>query len=329
MLQGTLKQLAKAVLILLVIIIIGTFGYMLIEGWDIADSLYMVIITITTTGYEEVHPLSTKGQFFTLFLIIFSFAIVIYIGGIGIQILIESKIFRRKRMQKNIEKLSGHYIVCGYGRMGTHICEELLEAGVPFVVIEHNTENQSKLDEAGYLYETGDASHDTTLESAGVRNAKGLVAVLSSDAENVFTTLSAKSLNPKIFVVARAVEDETESKLMKAGADRVVKPYELGGVRMASLLLRPGVADFIEIVAANKNLDLQIEEIVVKKGSKMDKKTLADLPIRTEFNTIIVSIQNDEKGIFIYNPKGDTVIDEGNKMIAIGEKKNLQMLKDF
>ena len=130
-------------------------------------------------------------------------------------------------------------------------------------------------------------------------------------------------------MVARAVEDETESKLRKAGADRVVKPYELGGVRMASLLLKPGVADFIEIVAANRNLELQVEEIVVRKGSNMNKKKLSELPIRTEFNTIIVTIQNDEKGTFVYNPQGDTIIDEGNKLIAIGEKTNLQRLKNF
>lgn len=232
-------------------------------------------------------------------------------------------------MEKEIGKLDNHYIVCGYGRMGTHICEELTHAGVEFVVIENNPDNQSKLDEAGYLYDNGDASHDATLERVGVKRAKGLIAVLSNDAENVFTTLTAKFLNPKIFVVARAVEDETEPKLMKAGADRVVKPYELGGVRMASLVLRPGVADFIEIVAANRNIDLQIEEILVKKGSKMHKKTLAELPIRTEFNTIIVSIQNDEKGIFVYNPTGNTVVDEGNKLIAIGEKKFLEKLKEF
>lgn len=232
-------------------------------------------------------------------------------------------------MEKQINKLENHYIVCGYGRMGTHICEELSHSEVPFVVIENNPANHKKLDEIGYLYDNGDASHDITLERVGVNKAKGLVAVLSNDAENVFTTLTAKYLNPKIFVVARAVEDETEPKLLKAGADRVVKPYELGGVRMASLLLRPGVADFIEIVAANRNIDLQIEEIVVRKGSKMHKKTLAELPIRTEFNTIIVSIQNDEKGIFVYNPKGDTIVDEGNKLIAIGEKNNLERLKDF
>lgn len=232
-------------------------------------------------------------------------------------------------MEKKINKLDNHCIICGYGRMGTHICEELAHDGVNFVVIENNPANHQKLDEAGYVYDTGDASHDSTLERVGVKRAKGLIAVLSNDAENVFTTLTAKFLNPKIFVVARAVEDETEPKLLKAGADRVVKPYELGGVRMASLLLRPGVADFIEIVAANRNIDLQIEEIVVKKGSKMHQKSLAQLPIRTEFNAIIVSIQNDEKGIFVYNPKGDTIVDEGNKLIAIGEKKNLAQLKDF
>lgn len=329
MVKSAIRHLRNALISLLIIIIFGTAGYMLLEGWNLADSLYMVIITITTTGYEEVHPLSTTGELFTLILVLVSFATVIYIGGIGIQIIIESNIFKRRRMQHKIDKLNDHYIVCGYGRMGTHICEELTHEGVPFVVIENNPDNHEKLDEIGYLYDTGDASHDSTLERVGVKRAKGLVAVLPNDAGNVFTTLSAKYINPKIFVVARAVEDETEPKLKKAGADRVVKPYELGGVRMASLLLRPGVADFIEIVAANRNLDLQIEEIVVKKGSRMHKKTLAELPIRTEFNTIIISIQNDEKGIFVYNPTGSTLVDEGNKLIAIGEKNNLEKLKEY
>jgi len=329
MVKSALNHLRIALTTLLIIIIFGTTGYMIIEGWNFADSLYMVIITITTTGFEEVHPLSTVGEIFTLILVLISFGTVIYIGGIGIQIIIASNIFKRRRMQHKIDKLNDHYIVCGYGRMGTHICEELMLEGASFVVIENNPANHAKLDEIGYIYDTGDASHDSTLERVGVKRAKGLIAVLPNDAENVFTTLSAKFLNPKIFVVARAVEDETEPKLIKAGADRVVKPYELGGVRMASLVLRPGVADFIEIVAANRNLDLQIEEIVVRKGSKMHKKSLAELPIRTEFNTIIVSIQNDEKGIFVYNPKGDTIVDEGNKLIAIGEKNNLERLKDY
>ncbi len=329
MIGKSYRHLRNAILVLIFIIISGTSGFMLIEKWNLPDSLYMTIITITTTGFEEVHPLSTQGEIFTLVLLMFSFGTVLYIGGTGVQIIIESTFFRRKKMQKRIGQLKDHYIVCGFGRMGTHICNDLQQANVPFIVIESNPDNQSKLDEMEYLYDIGDASSDETLIRSGVKYAKGLVAVLSSDAENVFTTLSAKTLNPHIFVVARAIEDHTEPKLMKAGANRVVKPYELGGVRMAEILLRPGVMDFIDIVAGNNKIDLQIEEITVKKGSSMDKKTLANLPIRSDLNVIIVSIQNEEKGLFIYNPKGDTIVDEGNKMIAIGERDNLEKLKNL
>jgi voltage-gated potassium channel len=290
----------------------------------------MKIITITTTGFEEVHQLSTEGEIFTLILLLVSFGTVIYIGSMGVQILIESTFFRRKKMQNKIEKLSDHYIVCGFGRMGNHICTDLKNAGVPFVVIDNNPDVQNKLDETEYLYDIGDASSDSTLLRTGVNKAKGLVAVLSSDAENVFTTLSAKSLNPNIFVVARSIDEGTESKLRKAGADRVVKPYELGGTRMAEILLRPGVMDFIDVVPGNKKIDIQIEEITVKKGSLMYKKTLAELPaLRNELNVIIVAIQNEEKGIFIYNPTGDTIVDEGNKLIAIGEPLSLGKLKEL
>jgi voltage-gated potassium channel len=329
MIDNSYKHLRNAIFVLFAIIITGTSGFMLIEGWNIPDSLYMTIITITTTGFEEVHQLSTEGEIFTLILLMVSFGTVIYIGGTGVQILVESKFFRRKKMQKKIERLKNHYIVCGYGRMGTHICNDLREASVPFVVIESNEDNKKKLDELEYLYDIGDASSDDTLLRTGVKNAKGLVAVLSSDAENVFTTLSAKTLNPNIFVVARAIEDHTEPKLMKAGANRVVKPYELGGVRMAEILLRPGVMDFIDVVAGNNKIDLQIEEITVNKGSSMDKKTLAELPIRSDLNVIIVSIQNEDKELFIYNPKGNTIVDEGNKLIAIGERANLEKLKNL
>jgi voltage-gated potassium channel len=311
---------------LLVVISGGTLGYMLVEGWNFSDSLYMTIITVTTTGYEEVHPLTAQGQIFTLILVVLSFATVIYIGSTGIQILIESKIFKRLRMQKKIEELSNHYIVCGFGRMGSHICKELKQANVPFVVIDSNPDSIEKLEESGYLFDGADATRDSTLRSVGVEKAKGLVAVLSSDAENVFATLSAKYLNPNIFVVARAIEFDTESKLLKAGADRVVKPYELGGVRMAEILLRPGVMDFIDVVARDKKIDLEIEEITVREGSAMHKKTLSELPLRSELNIIIVAIQNEEKELFVYNPKSDTIVDEGNKLIAIGERANLTKL---
>jgi voltage-gated potassium channel len=330
MIGKSFKNLRNAIIVLFLIILTGTSGFMLIEGWNFPDSLYMTIITITTTGFEEVHQLSTEGEIFTLILLMVSFGTVIYIGSMGVQILIESTFFRRKKMQNKIEKLSDHYIVCGFGRMGNHICKDLKNAGVPFVVIENNPDSQKKLDESEYLYDIGDASSDSILLRTGVKSAKGLVAVLSSDAENVFTTLSAKSLNPNIFVVARAIDEGTGSKLLKAGADRVVKPYELGGTRMAEILLRPGVMDFIDVVAGNKKMDIQIEEIAVKEGSSMHKKTLAELPaLRNELNVIIVAIQNEEKGIFIYNPKSDTIVDEGNKLIAIGEPSSLDKLKEL
>jgi voltage-gated potassium channel len=272
MIGKSFKNLRNAIIVLFLIILTGTSGFMFIEGWNFPDSLYMTIITITTTGFEEVHQLSTEGEIFTLILLMVSFGTVIYIGSMGVQILIESTFFRRKKMQNKIEKLSDHYIVCGFGRMGNHICKDLKNAGVPFVVIENNPDSQKKLDESEYLYDIGDASSDSILLRTGVKSAKGLVAVLSSDAENVFTTLSAKSLNPNIFVVARAIDEGTGSKLLKAGADRVVKPYELGGTRMAEILLRPGVMDFIDVVAGNKKMDIQIEEITVKKDSLMHKK---------------------------------------------------------
>lgn len=329
MLSDTAKHLQAGVVFLLIIIGMGIIGFMIIESWSFVDSIYMTIITITTTGFKEVHPLSSAGQIFTVILIMLSFGTILYIGGTGVQYIIESKFFRRQRMQRQMVNLKDHYIVCGFGRMGTHICEKLNEAKVSFIVIENNPANFVKLEKCGYLYDNGNATSDETLLRVGVERAKGIVCVLSTDPENVFTTLSAKVLNPKIFVVARAIEEDSESKLIKAGADRVVKPYDLGGTRMAEIVLRPGVMDFIEVVAGSKHVDIHIEEITVKNGSKMHKKTLAELPLRTQFNTIIVAIQNEEKGIFIYNPKGDTIVDEGNKLIAIGEESYLDKLKDY
>ena len=327
--NDTVRHLIIGIIILIVTISSGVVGFMIIEGWNFIDSLYMTVITITTTGFQEVHPLSQSGHIFTVFLIILSFGTIFYIGGTGVQYVIESKFIRRRRMLKQMEKFKDHYIVCGYGRMGSHICDKLEEAKVPFVVIENNPNNFAKLDSLGHVYDKGDAASDDTLIRVGIQKAKGLVVVLSTDPENVFATLSARVLNPSLFIVARAIDEDTESKLIKAGANRVVKPYELGGSRMAEIVLRPGVLDFIDVVYGSNKVDIHIEEITVKAGSKMHKKTLAELPLRSEFNTIIVAIQNEEKGIFIYNPKGDTIVDEGNKLIAIGEEANLDKLRGY
>ena len=228
-------------------------------------------------------------------------------------------------MSKKVEHLSNHFIVCGYGRMGRFICEELAEAKVEFVVIENNAEKIDRLISRGLMFVNGDATRDDVLVSAGIKKAKGLVAVLSSDAENVFATLSSKVLNPGLYVVARAVEEETESKLVKAGASRVVKPYEIGGTRMAELLLRPGVIEFIDSIAREKNVDLNIEEVIVHPDSLLVNKTLTELPIRKEMNIIIVSIYKSS-GKFIYNPLSSAKIEAGDKLIAIGESSSLEKL---
>jgi len=301
---------------------IGSFGFMLIEHWDFLDSLYMTIITITTTGFKEVHPLTHTGRIFTIVLLVMGIGSIAYTGGRAAQLLIENQIIRRRRMSKKLEELKDHYIVCGYGRMGRYICEELASAKVKFIVIDNEPDKIERLINMSYLYLNGDATSDEALTTASIQKAKGLVAVLSNDAENVFTTLSAKALNPNLYVVARAVEEETESKLKKAGANRVVKPYEIGGNRMAELLLRPGVIEFIDVVARERSVDLSMEEFLVNEKSELIGKSLAESPIRKELNIIIVSI-NKQKGGFIYNPKSSTVIEKDDKLIALGEKANL------
>ena len=325
MADRTLKQLKAGAFLLLITLVTGSIGFMLIEHWSFLDSIYMTFITITTTGFEEVHPLTHSGRIFTIILLVMGIGSIAYTGGRAAQLLIENQIIRRRRMSKKLEELKNHYIVCGYGRMGKYICEELSSAKVEFIVIENEPGKIDRLIEMNFLYISGDATSDEILTMAGVMKAKGLVAVLSNDAENVFTTLSAKVLNPNLYVVARAVEEETESKLKKAGANRVVKPYEIGGNRMAELLLRPGVIEFIDVVAREKNVDLSMEELAVSEKSSLIGKTLAELPIRKDLNIIIVSI-NKLKGGFIYNPKSSTVLEQNDKLIALGEKVNLAEL---
>jgi len=329
MVEKTLHQLRIALFILFLIIFIGTIGfYLLGDDWTLLDALYMTIISMTTTGFKEVGPLSKVGKIFTIFIIIAGVGTIAYSGGRGVQLLLETQLFGRRRMFKKLEELKNHYIVCGFGRMGRYICEELKRSNVPFVVVEQDEPKIDALREVNYLYVQGDATIDETLIKAGIERAKGLVAVLASDAENVFTSLSAKVLNQKVFVVARAVEEETESKLLKAGANRVVKPYEIGGTRMANLLLRPGVVEFIDVVALGKNFDLSLEEIMVSSKSSLVGKTLAESPIRQELNVMIVAIYR-KNGKFIYNPKSSATIQADDRLIAIGEAQSLPKLNQL
>lgn len=325
MVEKTFHQIKVGIVLLLTIILSGTLGYMIVEGWSFFDALYMTIISITTTGYQEIHPLSGFGRALTLMVIIMGVMTIAYTGGRLAQFFVEIYVLRRRRMTKKLKSLRNHNLICGFGRVGKRICQELHANNTPFVVIENNPTEIENLYNCGYLYVEGDATDDAILEEAGIRHARGLVAALPTEAENVFTTLSAKVMNPKVFVVSRAVEEKTESKLLKAGADRVVKPYEIGGHRMAQVLLRPGVVDFIDIIARDRQMDLTIEEIPVSSGSELVGQSLAASPIRNKLNIIIVAITGREGGI-IYNPQSQTIIRENDRLIVIGEDKKIKSL---
>jgi voltage-gated potassium channel len=326
--ENAVSQFKYGLLAILIIILAGTFGFELIEDdWTLLDSFYMTVITISTTGFKEVKPLSEPGRVLTVFLIISGVLAMGYTVSKLAQLFLEKQMLRRRRMEKRLDLMANHYIVCGYGRMGKQICESLRENKYPFVVIENDPANVEMLVEKNYNFVNDDATHDEALLKAGLERAKGLVSVVATDAENVFTTLSAKELNPKIFVVARAIDEGTESKLVKAGADRVVKPYELGGNRMVQLLMRPGVIDFIDGVAKDRDKAISLEEITVCEGSKLIGNTLANSPIRRELDIMIVAIISSD-GTFKYNPKSDTEILLNDKLIAIGESNNLNKLTD-
>ncbi len=289
------------------------------------DALYMTVITISTTGFREVQPLTQAGRMFTAFLILSSVGLIAYFGSQIAQVVVESQFLRSRKVSHDIKRLNGHYIVCGYGRVGRPICEELKEAGVPFLIIENQEKYIEPMTAKGYHFIIGDATIDETLHSAGIDRARGLVTALGTDVENVYATLSAKELNPEIFIVSRALADESEKKLLRAGADRIVKPYEIGGSRMAQLLLRPGVVDFMDVVSKKHHVDLKLEEIILEDGSSLIDKTVTDANIHKSLNVIVVAIfRKDET--FLYNPDSSTKLEIDDRLIAIGLSEDLARL---
>jgi voltage-gated potassium channel len=318
------KEMKRILILIILLFLIGITGYSLIEDWNLMDSLYMTVITLSTTGYEEVYPLSTTGRLLTMVLIIFGITVFLYALREFNLLIFEGKFFQERKMEKRINQLENHYIICGFGRMGTKIAQELHVRKTPFIILEKDLDNPEQLGD--YYYISGDATEDENLLKAGIRRAKGLVSVLSSDIENTFTTLSARGLNPSLKIIARAEDESSKEKLLKAGADRVVLPYEIGGYRITQALLRPTVVDFIDEVFLRSELGLEIEEIKIFKGSKLVGKTIAESQIRSEFNTIIVGIYRSS-GNLIYNPRSDTKIELDDNLIVIGQREKLEILQ--
>ena len=299
----------------------------MIEGWNLLDSIYMTVTTIATVGYGEVHEVSRNGRIFTIILIFFGVGFCLYIAGAMVQFMVEGRIrdiLGRRRLDKKIGGLKNHYIVCGYGRIGKMLCKNLMiKKDFDLIVIENNKDLIPVMEEDGVLYLPADAGDEENLIKAGIKTAKGLVAVLATDADNVFLVLSARQLNPDLYITARASRNEVKSKLLAAGANNVVSPYDIGAISMAQRILRPAVTSFLDLALTEQHKDIKMEEIPVSASSGIINIMLKDSGIRQKYNLIIIAIKKQD-GSMLFNPSFETKIQAGDTVIAVGEDANLQ-----
>ena len=307
----------------------GTLGFVFIEGYPPFDAFYMTLITVSTVGYAEVHPLSHAGRVFNSFLIFFGVTIMLLAVGGMTQAIIELELnqyFGKRRNKKMIDKLNDHYIVCGFGRVGRGAASELQRAGAPFLVVDKNEDRVEWAMKAGMLAVLADATNDETLRDSGVMRAKGLIATLSSDADNLFVILSAKALKPGLLVSARIATEETERKMRLAGADYVFAPYDMTGYRMAQVMLKPHVFQFIDFTTKNMGLDVGIEQFAVSASSAFASKSLAESKIRSDLGVIVLAIRKSD-GQMLFNPPAEAEIQGGDFLIVMGEAANLTKLE--
>jgi voltage-gated potassium channel len=309
----------------------GTVGFMLIEHYDPFDAFYMTITTITTVGYGEIFGLDRAGRIFNSFLIFFGVTtMLLAIGGMT-QTVIElelNQFFGKRRIRRMIDKLENHYIVCGYGRVGQGAAQELKRAGVQFVVMDMNMDNVERAIKSEMLAVLADANRDDNLIDVGILRAKGLIATLSSDADNLFLILSAKALNPKLQVSARVAEEKTEQKMRLAGADYVFAPYDITGNRMAQALLKPHVFQFIDFTTKNIGLDVGIEQVRVGGTSMFASRTLEQLQLRRDLGVIVLAIRKSD-GNMLFNPPADSEIEGGDYLVVMGEPVSLSRLEQM
>ena len=315
--------------LLICLLLLGTGGYMVIEKSSFLDSLYMTIITITTVGYGEVVPLTKMGKIFTMFLILVGMSFVLYLLGEITQTVVAGglkRILGGNDMEKKVAELKKHYIVCGFGRIGKVICQSLQENHKPFAIIENDPQEVQKIMALGYIVLQGNAAEDEMLMKAGIKEAKGLIAVVSSDADNVYIVLSARGLNPDLFILARSSSSGSETKLLRAGADKVISPYYIGACRMAQLLVRPTVVDFLDLTVHGGELGLRLEEMSVTEHTQFVNMTLLDSKIRMKYDLIVVAIKR-QNGEMQFNPSPQTKILPGDTLVLLGEHESIKALE--
>lgn len=325
--RGSIK-IMRGVMMLAMVLLIGTIGYMVIEEWQLLDALYMTVITITTVGYGEIRQVSEPGRIFTIFIIFAGMGILGYTFGMVAQAMVEFQvrsILGRRKLGLKIKSLKDHYIMCGYGRIGRIIAQELKSNKIPVIVIDQNPDSKEALENQDIPYIIDDATSEDVLIEAGIERAKGLIAVVESDADNLFITMTARGLNSDLYILARADEEQTQKKLLRGGADRVVLPYLIGGHKMAQTIVKPAVTDFLELTVHNKDIELKLEELLVGKGSRLNGVTLVDSGIRQETNIIILAIRKKD-GEMSFNPSSQTRIESGDTLISLGYSGDLERL---
>ncbi len=323
------RRLALIATAILLTLAAGTTGFVLIEGWEWFDSFYMTLSTITTVGYFEVHPLSRAGRIFNSFVIFFGVSILFFAVGAVTQTVIElelNQFFGKRRTQKMIEQLKDHIIVCGFGRVGRGAADELLQAGVPFVIVDSDEDRVESAMKVGMLAVVADATRDETLRAVGIERAKGLIATLASDADNLFVILSARSLSPTARLTARVAEEEAERKMRRAGADFIFAPYTITGHRMAQALVRPHVHEFLDFTTQGMGLNVGIEQLCVAEKSEFTRQSLAAMRVRKDLGVIVLAIRKSD-GTMIFNPPADAEVVSGDFLIAMGEPDKLRMLE--
>jgi len=325
------SRLKYGAALLCIVFTIGTLGFHFIESWTYLDAFFMTLITITTIGYQEIHPLTEIGKVFDIFIIFLGVGSAAYVFASFTRFIVEGEMqhyFGRLRLDKTIMRMNNHYIICGNGRIGSLISQELLHSNKTFLVIDNDPAIIEHLERTGVPHILGNASDEDILLKAGIKRAKGLIATASSDMTNVYIILIAKELNPDLFVLARAETEDSTKNLIRAGANKVVSPYLIGGRHMANIILKPTVVDFIELATGEKTGDfiIQMEGFKIREDSCLVGKTLKDAPIRKDIGLIVVAIR-DRTGKMIFNPGADMTISIDDVLVCIGDTEALRSMK--
>ncbi|HDI61115.1 MAG TPA: potassium channel protein [Desulfobacteraceae bacterium] len=324
------RRLKISLCLLAAIVAFGTLGYHIVEGMAFFDAFYMTLITISTVGFSEVKPLSPAGRAVTVVIIVMGISTLTYSLGQVLRIFVEGELLRilgRRKLENRIQALKGHYIVCGYGRIGEVISRELGRDKMPFVVVEQDAAKVSQMEKAGLLYLEMDATSEEALIRAGIERARGLVTAVTSDADNVFITLTARGLRNDLFILSRASDQKNEDKLLRAGATRVVCPYQIGGRRMAQQLTRPTVIDFIDTAMVERGMGLRMEEEVIGADSPLAGRSLVESRLRQEYGVIVVAIK-PRRGEMIFNPLPTQKLAAGDVIVLLGKQEELDRLHE-